>query len=29
MGEYMEVISPEWFRKRLINRINQMVDIYK
>lgn len=29
MGEYMEVISPEWFRKRLINRINQIVNIYK
>lgn len=29
MGEYMEVISPEWLRKRLINRINKMTNIYK
>lgn len=29
MGEYMEVISPEWLRKRLINRINNMTNIYK
>lgn len=29
MGEYVEVISPEWLRKRLINRINKMTNIYK
>lgn len=28
MGEYIEVISPEWFRKRLINRINKVISIY-
>lgn len=29
MGEYIEVISPEWFRQRLINRINKVISIYK
>lgn len=29
MGEYVEVISPEWFRKRVAGRINKMTTIYK
>lgn len=29
MGEYVEVISPEWFRKRVTDRINRMTTIYK
>lgn len=29
MGEYVEVLSPEWFRKRLANRVNKMKKLYE
>ena len=29
MGEYVEVLSPEWFRKRIVNRVNKMKEQYK
>ena len=29
MGEYVEVLSPEWFRKRIANRVNKMKKHYE
>lgn len=29
MGEYVEVLSPEWFRKRLADRVNKIQEQYK